>query len=97
MKPIIIVCNFHDDGGAYHRRDKSHAGIPTGRRPGQHRGLAAQGYQSERGGIGGGVKLHITEKSAVRDWFVSYENEKIDWHFELENGAKTKIEWYFSS
>lgn len=91
---IIIVCNFHDDGGAYHRRDKTHAGIPTGCRPGQHRGLAAQGYQSERGGIGGGVKLHITGKSAVRDWFISYENEKLHWHFELENGGKTKIEWF---
>ena len=91
---IIVVCNYHDDGGAYCRRDKTHAGTATGCRPGQHRGLAAQGYQSERGGIGGGIKLHITEKSALKDWFVSYEKEKLHWHFELENGDKTHIEWH---
>ena len=91
---VIIVCNYHDDGGAYHRRDKTHAGIATGCRPGQHRGLAAQGYQAERGGIGGGIILHVTEKSAFKDWFVSYEDEKLHWHFELENGKKTNLEWY---
>lgn len=90
---VVIVCNYHDDGGAYHRRDKTHAGIPTGCRPGQHRGLAAQGYQSERGGIGGGIKLSLTGESAFKDWFVSFENEKLHFHFELESGRKTHIDW----
>ncbi|MBQ9788130.1 MAG: hypothetical protein IJW31_00825 [Lentisphaeria bacterium] len=90
---IIIVCNRHDDGGAYHRLDKSHDGIPTGCRPGQHRGLAAQGYQSERGGIGGGVKIHVTQKSAFRDWFVSFENRKLHWHFELAGGERKRLEY----
>ncbi|MBO5991738.1 MAG: hypothetical protein J6R00_08820, partial [Lentisphaeria bacterium] len=47
---VIAVDNVRDDGGAYCRVDGTHAGIPFGTRPGQHRGLAAQGYQSERAG-----------------------------------------------
>jgi hypothetical protein len=56
---IIAVCNDHDDGGAYCRKDGSHDGEARRARPGQHWGLAAQGYQSERAGIGGGVYLQI--------------------------------------
>ena len=90
---IIAVCNVHDDGGAYHRVDGSHDGIPFGARPGQHRGLAAQGYQSERGGIGGGVSLKITGKARIADWFVSFESGKMHWHAELVNGAGKTLGW----
>ena len=51
----------------YHRVDGSHDGEAVGARPGQHRGLAAQGYQSERGGIGGGVSLRLTRKARIDD------------------------------
>ncbi|MBR4664380.1 MAG: hypothetical protein IKO93_10950, partial [Lentisphaeria bacterium] len=90
---IIAVCNVHDDGGAYHRADGSHDGIPFGARPGQHRGLAAQGYQSERGGIGGGVTLKITGKARIADWFVSFESGKMHWHAELVNGPGKTLGW----
>ncbi|MBO4632649.1 MAG: hypothetical protein J5858_12065 [Lentisphaeria bacterium] len=90
---IIAVCNVHDDGGAYHRVDGSHDGIPFGARPGQHRGLAAQGYQSERGGIGGGVSLKITRHARIADWFISFESGKIHWHAELANAIGKTLRW----
>lgn len=90
---IIVVCNVHDDGGAYCRVDGSHDGIPFGARPGQHRGLAAQGYQSERAGIGGGVTLHICGSSRIADWFVSCEDLVPHWHAELTNGIGTELYW----
>ena len=93
---IIVVCNVHDDGGAYHRVDESHDGIPFGARPGQHRGLAAQGYQSERAGIGGGVSLKITGKARIADWFLSFEKEVPHWHVELVNGKNTQLNWNIS-
>ena len=68
---VLVVCNCHDDGGAYHRVDGSHDGQTVGARPGQHRGLAVQGYQSERAGIACGVSLKITCKAFISDWFVS--------------------------
>ena len=83
---IIVVCNVHDDGGAYCRVDGSHDGIPFGTRPGQHRGLAAQGYQSERGGIGEKVELEVCGSSYIKDAFCSFENEKIHCHAQLFNG-----------
>ena len=90
---IIAVCNVHDDGGAYQRIDGTHDGIPFGARPGQHRGLAAQGYQSERGGIGGGVSLKITGPARIADWFLSFESGKVHWHAELVNGSGKKLRW----
>ena len=90
---VIAVCNYHDDGGAYHRVDGSHDGIAFGARPGQHRGLAAQGYQSERGGIGGGVYLKITGSARIADWFVSFEKEQPHWHAELRNAAGKTFRW----
>lgn len=80
---ILVVCNVHDDGGAYCRPDGSHDGIPYGTRPGQHRGLAAQGYQSERAGIGDHTFLRITGSNAIRDAWLSFEDQKIHWHAEL--------------
>ncbi|MBO7742356.1 MAG: hypothetical protein J6S21_07365 [Victivallales bacterium] len=81
---VIAVCNVHDDGGAFHRLDGSHGGEAFGCRPGQHRGLAAQGYQSERGGIGGGVTLYFASSLAISDWFVSSESgECLNWHVTL--------------
>ena len=75
---VIAVCNVHDDGGAYHRVDKTHDGIPFGARPGQHRGLAAQGYQSERAGIAEGVSLRFTDGTdAIKDVFISYDGENL--------------------
>lgn len=84
---VIAVDNVRDDGGAYCRVDGTHAGIPFGTRPGQHRGLAAQGYQSERAGIGGGVSIKLTSgNSGIADWYLSYENNSIVWHLKLVNG-----------
>lgn len=90
---VIAVCNVHDDGGAYCRADGTHDGMSVGARPGQHRGLAAQGYQSERGGIGGGVTLKITGPARIADWFLSFESGKVHWHAELENGRGNKLQW----
>ena len=64
---VVAVCNVHDDGGAYCRVYGSHDGEAYGTRPGQHRGLAAQGYQSERAGIGGGITLAITGQGRIKD------------------------------
>ncbi len=89
---IIAVDNVRDDGGAYCRVDGSHAGIPFGTRPGQHRGLAAQGYQSERAGIGGGVGLKATaSNSAIADSFLSFENNSVVWHIKLVNGSGKRL------
>ncbi len=92
---IIVVCNLHDDGGAYHRVDKSHDGIPFGARPGQHRGLAAQGYQSERAGINGGVWLKLTPQAELTDHFISFAGKKPLWHVETR-GGKALLEWKMS-
>ncbi|MBO7153592.1 MAG: hypothetical protein J6W67_07280 [Lentisphaeria bacterium] len=80
----IAVDNVRDDGGAYCRADGSHDGIPFGTRPGQHRGLAAQGYQSERGGIGGGVSLKISRQFRIADAFISYVGGCAVWHAEVD-------------
>lgn len=90
---IIAVCNRHDDGGAYCRLDGTHAGMDFGTRPGQHRGLAAQGYQSERGGIGRGVTLLLRENSRLRDWFISFENEIPHWHTDIQNPSGCLLRW----
>lgn len=96
---IIVVCNRHDDGGAYFRLDESHDGEAFGARPGQHRGLAAQGYQSERAGIGGGPSLNgtvleITRKNALKDWALfSQDNGKLLWDVSLQNAAGTRLRW----
>lgn len=90
---IIVVCNVHDDGGAYHRVDGSHDGIPFGARPGQHRGLAAQGYQSERAGIGGGVSLKISGNAVISDWCITFENGEPHWHVELCGGVGKTLRW----
>ena len=90
---IIVVDNVHDDGGAYCRVDGSHDGAAFGARPGQHRGLAAQGYQSERAGIGGGVSLKITPGASIVDWFVSFEEQIPHWRVTLFNGAEKMLHW----
>ena len=90
---VIAVCNVHDDGGAYHRVDGTHDGTAVGARPGQHRGLAAQGYQSERGGIGGGVSLRITGSARIADWFLSFESGRAHWHAELAGAAGKTLRW----
>ena len=92
---ILVVCNVHDDGGAYHRVDKSHDGIPFGTRPGQHRGLAAQGYQSERGGINCGVTLKLFPQAELSDYFISFVNNIPHWHVETR-GGKASLEWKIS-
>ncbi len=92
---ILIVGNLHDDGGAYHRLDKSHDGIAFGARPGQHRGLAAQGYQSERGGIGGGVSIKYTSGTELADYFISFAGKYPLWHIETR-GGKAVLEWKMS-
>lgn len=90
---MIVVCNVHDDGEAYCRVDGSHDGVDYGTRPGQHRGLAAQGYQSERAGIGGGVSLRITGAAAFKDYFVSFETGKPHWHAETVNAVGKTLVW----
>lgn len=90
---IIAVCNVHDDGGAYCRKDGSHDGEARGARPGQHRGLAVQGYQSERAGIGGGVYLQITRSGAIRDSFVYLDNNRMVWETTLLNGSGKTLQW----
>lgn len=92
---VLVVCNVRDDGGAYHRVDKTHGGMLFGTRPGQHRGLAAQGYQSERGGIGGGVSLKYTPEAELVDHFISFAGEKPLWHIETR-GGKAVLEWKMS-
>ncbi|MBE6359533.1 MAG: hypothetical protein E7057_09860 [Lentisphaerae bacterium] len=92
---IIAVCNYHDDGGAYHRLDKSHDGTAYGTRPGQHRGLAAQGYQSERGGINNGVSLKLSSGAQFTDYFISFADGVPLWHLETR-GGKAQLEWQIS-
>ncbi|MBQ7395421.1 MAG: hypothetical protein IJW08_02665 [Lentisphaeria bacterium] len=89
---IIAVDNVRNDGGAYCNVDGSHAGIPFGTRPGQHRGLAAQGYQSERAGIGGGVTLKVCrDQSALKDHYLAYCNGKTRWHITTSNGIGKQL------
>lgn len=90
---IIAVCNRHDDGGALCRLDGSHDGIAFGARPGQHRGLAAQGYQSERAGIGDHTYLRITGNSAILDGWITFESGRPHWHAELKNGSGKMLRW----
>ena len=92
---IIAVCNLHDDGGAYHRLDTTHDGMAFGSRPGQHRGLAAQGYQSERGGIGGGVSLKFTNHAEIVDYCISFADERPRWFVETR-GNKAVLDWQMS-
>ena len=92
---IIAVCNVHDDGGAYHRVDQSHDGIAFGTRPGQHRGLAAQGYQSERGGINTGVSLKLTPYAELTDYYITFNDKVPLWHIE-SRGSKATLEWSIS-
>ncbi|MBO5724154.1 MAG: hypothetical protein J6S58_04930 [Lentisphaeria bacterium] len=95
---VIAVCNVHDDGGAYHRVDKTHDGIPFGARPGQHRGLAAQGYQSERAGIAEGVSLRFTDGTdAIKDVFISYDGENLCWHVESTLDGEYELRWKIRS
>ena len=88
---IIAVCNDHDDGGAYCRKDGSHDGEARGARPGQHRGLAAQGYQSERAGIGGGVYLQINRSAVIRDCFVYAEKAQLKGEVQLHHAANKNL------
>lgn len=90
---ILVVCNVHDDGGAYCRIDGSHDGTPFGARPGQHRGLAAQGFQSERAGIGDQTFIRITGNAAITDAWVTFENEQPHWHAEFINGKGKTLRW----
>ena len=90
---LLVVCNCHDDGGASHRVDGSHDGQAVGARPGQHRGLAVQGYQSERAGVSCGVALKITPKACLSDWYVSCEKTTPHWHVETIDGAGCQLDW----
>jgi len=90
---IIAVCNRHDDGGAYHRLDGSHDGIARGARPGQHRGLAAQGYQSERGGIAEGVSLKVTRRAQITDWFPSFDGRRVRCGFSVRGDSGWSLRW----
>lgn len=92
---IIIVCNVRDDGGAYHRVDESHDGTVFGARPGQHRGLAAQGYQSERAGINGGVSLKLTPAAELTDYYITFADGEPLWHISTRDG-KALLEWKMS-
>ena len=92
---VIAVCNLRDDGGAYYRLDGTHDGMPFGSRPGQHRGLAAQGYQSERGGIGGGVSLKLSSGAVFADHFISFADGVPLWHVE-SRGAPAELSWRMS-
>ncbi|MBP5639999.1 MAG: hypothetical protein J6X55_11005, partial [Victivallales bacterium] len=67
-----------------------------GARPGQHRGLAAQGYQSERAGICGGVSLKITEGPRINDWYMTSEDGIPHWHVLLSNSVGTELRWTIS-
>ena len=88
---IVAVCNDHDDGGAYCRVDGSHDGMAFGTRPGQHRGLAAQGFQAERGGIGGGILLKLSGKTTVSSWYNSFDGKELFWHFEFSGVPQGEI------
>ena len=90
---ILAVCNDVDDGGASARLDGYHAGIPHGTRPDQHRGLAAQGYQAERGGIGDGITCRITGKSAFLTAFMTWENTAACLHCELASGKGSTLSY----
>ena len=90
---IVVVCNVNDDGGAFCRVDGSHAGSEFGTRPGQNRGLAAQGFQAERAGIGGGVSLRITGKSSIKECFITWESELPVWHVETVNSTGCMLFW----
>lgn len=90
---IIAVCNRHDDGGAYCRLDGSHDGIARGARPGQHRGLAVQGYQSERGGIAEGVSLKLSRQATITDWFPSFDGQRIHCVFSVRGQSGWTLKW----
>ena len=90
---IIAVCNRHDDGGAYCRPDGSHDGIARGARPGQHRGLAVQGYQSERGGIAEGVSLKLTRQAAITDWFPFFDGQRVHCDFSVRGRSGWTLKW----
>ncbi len=90
---ILVVCNVRDDGGAFCRPDGTHAGTAFGARPTQHRGLAAQGYQSERGGIGGETFIRITGSGALTDAWLTFENGAPRWHAETAGGAGRTLRW----
>lgn len=90
---IIVVCNVHDDGGAYCRADGSHDGEAVGARPGQHRGLAVQGYQSERAGIGGGISIRQTPSARIMDSFLSFDGTNVNFHVKLKNGKGCRLQW----
>ena len=90
---IIAICNRHDDGGAYCRLDGSHDGISRGARAGQHRGLAAQGYQSERGGIAEGVSLKITPAAQISEYFFSFDGRTVHCETEVRGDAGWQLHW----
>ena len=93
---IIVVCNVHDDGGAYCRIDGSHDGEAFGARPGQHRGLAAQGYQSERAGIGGGVNLDICGCSRISDRALFYVDGRPQFLLDTVDAENCTVAWTIS-
>lgn len=88
---ILAVSNDVDDGGASARLDGYHAGIPFGTRPDQHRGLAAQGYQAERGGIGDGVSCRFTGKGAILSAYLTFRDGEIFCHCETVDGKGMKL------
>ncbi|MBR4664350.1 MAG: hypothetical protein IKO93_10800 [Lentisphaeria bacterium] len=90
---IIAVCNVHDDGGAYCRVDGSHDGIVRGARAGQHRGLAVQGYQSERGGIAEGVSLKITRQAEIAEWFPWFDGQRMHCGFSVRGKSGWVVRW----
>ena len=90
---IIAISNVHDDGGAYWRLDESHDGISRGARPGQHRGLAAQGYQSERGGIAEGVCLKITKQAEITDYFPVSDGQHIHCTVSIRGKSGWLLRW----
>ena len=93
---IVAVCNLHDDGGAYCRLDGTHDGIDRGARPGQHRGLAAQGYQSERGGIAEGVSLKVTRGAQIVEWFPFFDGRRIRCEFSVRGRTGWQLRWKLS-
>ncbi len=93
---LIVVCNVRDDGGAYCRLDGSHDGEDFGTRAGQHRGLAAQGYQAERAGICEGVTLRLTGSGVIADCFTYADAGCPRWKAELRNGTGKTLAWRVS-
>ena len=90
---IVAVCNYHDDGGAYCRLDGSHDGIARGARAGQHRGMAAMGYQSERGGIAEGVTLKLTCRAQIADWFLAFDGKMVCGEVAVRGGSGWRLDW----